>query len=89
MGRMVVLINEIFVCLFGWFLNVVVSNHAISRTGLETDVWQFYVLAHMAGRPTLHVILTPRRSEDRPCRPKCETLHKLSIDPTYFISRYI
>ena len=32
--------------LFVWFLNVLVSKYAISRTGPKTDVWQFYVLPH-------------------------------------------
>ena len=29
-----------------WFLNVLVNDSAISRTGPKTDVSQFYVLPH-------------------------------------------
>ena len=58
-----------FVCLFGWFLNAFVNNLAISRTGPETDVWQFHVLPHtrqngetMTSVSAGHIILTPTQS---------------------------
>ena len=53
-------------CLFGWFLNVLFNNYAISQTCHKTDVWQFYVLPHTRqSRETMtfvsagHILMTP------------------------------
>ena len=58
-------VGLLFVCLC-WFLNVLISNEAISRTGPETDAWQFYLLPHtrhswetMTSFSAGHIRLTP------------------------------
>ena len=35
----------LFVCYFGWFLKVLLTNKAISRKGPKTDVGQFLLAA--------------------------------------------
>ena len=64
--------KDLFVCSFVWFLNILVHNLAISRTGPKTDVWQFYVLPHMrqswetmTSVSTGHIILTPTQPVGR------------------------
>ena len=47
--------KKFFVCLFGWFLNVLVNHYVISRTGHKTER---VTILRAAG----HIILTPSQS---------------------------